>query len=215
MLKIKAKTNFKNRTSIDKNPLNFIGTNQQVRLKAHRTYLSFTTHANSTNKYVVVKDRSFYATTDKQGIVTPKRFDDRVLSSRVKPNLSGEGIAFMVHLGGCSKNLLLFIVQYLVDADNSSFYFNKHVRMQFQKFCTLLGISHTDKSITQSLKDLSKKNVIQNEKNGKYMINPLIIHCSSDKARSLCISRYSGLLLNKGKDPVLDFYPRYGDIENN
>ena len=217
MIKIKTKTTHnpnsktvKTRTlKKSNNPLDFIGTNQQVRLKAHRTFMSFTTHPNRKNKYVVVKNRSFYTTTDKQGIITPNRFDDRVLSSRVKPNLSGEGIAFLVHVGGCSKNLLLFMIQYLVDPENSSFYFNKHVRMQFQEFCTTVGVSHSNDSVTQSLKDLSSNNIILNEQHGKYMINPLIIHCSNDKARSLCISRYSGLLLKKGKDPVLDFYPRY------
>ena len=178
---------------------------QQTRINAHEHLIKFNPIPNTTNSYKII-NRLVGTTEPEPAYIQPHYYNEKILNN-VRPNISGEGIVFFLHLEGCSKNLMLFIMQYKVMMSDYCFLFNQQVRDEFQDFCKLTGIAHADGSVTQALKILRKKNVIINFVNRKYMVNPLLLIDTDLKRKSFNINKYCRYLLENGKDPVVDFYP--------
>lgn len=144
-------------------------------------------------------------------IIVPRMMNDRIGAGFNK--LTPDGIAFLLTVEGCAKNLLLFILSQKVvlkdgDKDKGLFLYNQQTRDHFNEFCSLFGLSYTKGTIDQAKKDLVNKNIILNESTGRYYLNPLMF-AGNEAEKRIVINRYCTQLLKKGKDPVFDFYPRY------
>jgi hypothetical protein len=121
-----------------------------------------------------------------------------------------ESAEYLFHVEGIAKKLFLFLLIHYVNPRTNQFLYNAQVASDFNNYNVLLGGKHvSDSNISQSLRKLVKGNIIQNIERGKYMLNPVIAGGMSLNGRRTLIQEYSQLLISKGKDPLLHFYPTY------
>jgi hypothetical protein len=140
------------------------------------------------------------------GIKIPLNVDEKVSKNGIL--IHPELLEFIFQLDGIPKKLLLYLMFYCVKSRTNKFLFNTLVVSDFNKYSLVVTEKVYSKSnVLQGLRRLVKLNIIQNVKKGSYMLNPLI-GTGSWNNRRILISEYSTLLHNKGKDPMIDFYPK-------
>ena len=188
-------------------PKHDLSPDQSLRVSKHLQFLKYHTSPVGTNGL----SRITYAVgiyKDANGINLPISTDARAMA-QIKSSISAEGILFISQLEGCSKNLLLFLIQYKMNKKTLHFPLNALVRKEFNEFCNIGGLRIYKKgSIDQSIKVLGHKNAMVNVGKREYMVNPLIIYCARIIRQEL-FKNYTAALLVKRKDPISDFYPRY------
>jgi hypothetical protein len=143
------------------------------------------------------------------GVTLPTR---STVESFLSPSLPlhPESAAYLFHINGCSKNLLLYIIIYQQDRLTGMYTFNVYVREQFQEYClSQFGQTYSDSTITQAHRDLTDHNICQNVKSKQYFINPMLAGGKTIDERRQLIRSYTALLLKKGKDPDSYLYPSY------
>jgi|688.fasta_scaffold305102_2 hypothetical protein len=136
--------------------------------------------------------------------------DDRMLYS-TSTLIHPEGVAFLFHLDGCSKNLLLYLILNKVDLKTCKYGFNQHVVDEFREYAsTFFYTEYKNETIKQAHRNLVERNITSNEIRGVYFINPLITGGRSEADRRILLTEYSKHLINKtGVDPKEDIYPIY------
>ena len=65
----------------------------------------------------------------------------------------------------------------------------------------------------QLLLPINFHNIVQNVQTGVYMVNPMIAGARSFNMRRIIIREYNKLLLEKEKDSVLHYCPRFRGTE--
>lgn len=124
--------------------------------------------------------------------------------------LNNEAIPFFFHTNGCAKNLLLFILVYLLDGETGSYKANAYTFKIFTEYALeVFGESYKTDTVKQCHRELAEKNMVCSVSNGTYKINPLIVSLGGDTKKRQLFKEYTELLISKGKDPVNDFYPRF------
>ncbi len=148
-----------------------------------------------------------------KGIKIPKTIDEKVSKSGI--TVYPELLEFIFQVDGIYKKLLFYLMFYCVKSATNRFIFNSQIVSDFNKFCsTVSGKAHKPDIVMQGLRRLVKLNLIQNEKKGIYMLNPLI-GIGFWKNKRVLISQYSTLLYKKGKDPMITFYPKNIEQKDN
>ena len=152
-------------------------------------------------------------TPKEESIAVPELLPDKISRDIVK--MTPEGIAFLFTLEGCAKNLLLFLMLMKVQRMRgvkhvNQFPLNKLVIDQFNDFCIqVLGEPYKINTIDRAITELKHKNAIISQTKAVYYLNPLILSGASEIEKNSALHQYSSMLIKKGKDPVLDFYPKY------
>jgi len=178
--------------------------------KAHDAIMrDFTLNKNSDRSFGYGKARRIVSIQRSGSIRMPKWMEEKVSSSGVM--LYPEFAEYAFQVEGVAKKLLLFIIFHLVNPRKNTFLFNAHVIAGFNRYSTAIaGITYTMGTVKQALrKELVARNLVANVSKGKYMLNPMIGGCSTMLLRKTLIAEYSSLLVNKGKDPIAGFYPKY------
>jgi hypothetical protein len=148
-----------------------------------------------------------------ESIAVPELLPDKISRDIVK--MTPEGFAFLFTLEGCAKNLLLFLMLMKVQRvrgakDVNQFPLNKLVVDQFNDFCIqILGEPYKINTIERAITELKHKNAIISQTKGVYYLNPLILARASEIEKNSALHQYSSMLMMKGKDSILDFYPKY------
>lgn len=198
--------------------------NQKSLQTKHRSFLSiYKGYTGASNKKVLrpfvievsTKDgyKSETKSFDKGQIIVPKMMNDMISKDTIK--MAPEGFVFLLSLEGCPKNLLLFLILMKVKRGRGenpliNFPFNKQVRDQFNDFCELtLGERYREGTIDKAITELKLKNAIVTNARCLYYLNPLIIAGVTYKEKNSALYKYSVILLQKKKDTILDFYPKY------
>lgn len=143
----------------------------------------------------------------KEGIIMFQYRNQQLLNTRLK--LYPEALAYMFHLEGCPRKLLMFILLYKVDARTGEFKCNPLMWEHFKEYCQLFKSSFKDDVLKQGLRKLVDMNIVCNVKRGTYMLNPFVYGGNNEAGRRELIHTYCRLLQRKGKDLQQDFYPIY------
>ena len=146
---------------------------------------------------------------DSNGFIDLFYVDDRYITPTLK--LHPEFAAFIFHIEGCAKNLLLYLIMYKLDHETGYYSFDIQVRDHFNKYCQeLFGTTFKDTTINQAHRLLEEYNVTCNLRRGIYFLNPLVAGGKTETMRRDLIKRYTELLHKKNqKDAFADIYPRY------
>lgn len=149
--------------------------------------------------------------SDAAGFTMVNRVSDSIITPEL--NLHPESVAFLFHVDGCAKNLMLYLIIHELNNLNGHYSFNAKVVAQFSKYSEeLFGMNYTDSTIQQAHRKVEQKNVTANIAKGKYFLNPLIAGGKNEAARRELLSSYSKLLVSKPqKDEFMDLYPIYND----
>lgn len=132
--------------------------------------------------------------------------------SFLKPYLKiqPEILSFLFSVGGCPKNLLLYILVQEHDQKTGYYSFNASIIDDFRDFCLrFFATSYSVNTVKQAHRALVGKKITLNVKVGTYFLNPLISGGSNDTERRELINTYTSLLKIKGKDPATGIYPVY------
>ena len=121
-----------------------------------------------------------------------------------------ESFAFLFHIDGCAKNLLLYLVYFKVDVHENTYPWNIHLQDQFIEYSELQHKKkYTRNTVKQAHELLKQFNITLSIKKGKCFLNPYLASCTNkDKRRSL-INEYTIHLMEKGKDAYNLVYPKY------
>jgi hypothetical protein len=131
-------------------------------------------------------------------------------TAQSKISLHPEFVAYAFHLYGLSRKLFMYIIFYELDNDSCKITIDKTAMHRFREFCFLFGEEEeSDKTIQQAIRSLIRKNIMIALNSGGYMLNPLIAGGSNENKRRKLIDTYSELLVRKGLDTSVHFYPRY------
>lgn len=183
----------------------------QVSHNVHAGFLADLTSITSGKSSKRYRKHSFKKTTGvsvKADIKLPILKREVFLEPSIK--VHPEFLAFLFNIGGCTKNLLLFILVQKHDNRTGHYRFNASVVDEFQEFCTRhFAENYTDSTIKQSHRDLVSSNITLNVKTGTYFLNPLLSGGSNTSGRRKLINDYTKLLSMKGKDPIFGIYPVY------
>jgi hypothetical protein len=177
---------------------------------AHQKILQdFTFNKNITGgKYALAKFDRVISYRQSDNVTMPETAEEKVSKNGVV--LYPELMEYIFHLEGLPKRLLLFIIYYYVDFTTNQFLFNHQVIKDFNRYSQVMsGKGHPDRVVKDSIRALVEMNIVLNMKKGVYMLNPMIAGGKSFDTRRVSIKEYSKLLVDKGKDPVIDFYPKY------
>jgi hypothetical protein len=220
--KASKKLGFK--SNLYKKAENILTQEQQVLLNKHKQVLAIhKEHTGASNRQVFrpyklnvtteIITHSLEDSPKEEPIAVPELFNDRISKDVVK--MTPEGFAFLFTLEGCAKNLLLFLVLMKVERVRGSmhpnqFPLNMQVIEQFNDFCIqILGVPYKKNTIDRAITELKHKNTIISQTKGVYYLNPIILAGLTDQEKNSALYQYSSMLMIKGKDPVLDFYPKY------
>lgn len=172
------------------------------------TTLSSSVNGRSDKRHRKLSSNRVVGVTAKAGVNYPEFLNQTLLEPSIK--LHPEAIAFLFFTGGCSKNLLLYILLERHDCHTGLYKFNASVRDDFQKFCMKhFEEDYTESTIIQAHRNLVTSNITLNVKTGTYFLNPLLSGGSNTAGRRSLINEYSKLLSAKGKDAVYGIYPLY------
>lgn len=169
----------------------------------------FTLNINSDRSYGYNKVERTVAIKLSGTTKIPKRAEEKVASTGVV--LYPEFVEYIFHLEGVGKKLLMFIIFHQLNPQKNTFLFNTQVVATFNRYCmAVTGATYKEETAKQALrKELVARNIVINVEKGKYMLNPMVGGCNNFQLRRTLIAEYSNLLIQKGKDPFTDFYPKY------
>jgi hypothetical protein len=143
-------------------------------------------------------------------IVTTDNSDVVHLSNQ-RACLSDEALLYLVHLSGHNKNMLLFIVFYLINTETLEFRTDSYIKKKYEDFCIATGCKLPSKvTIEDSIKKLREIGLILNVSKNLYLINPILLGYGSDMIRLKAIRIYSQKLFDKGKDIADWLLPNIG-----
>jgi hypothetical protein len=185
--------------------------NTQVSHNLHGSFISELTRTSRGTSFKRYRKHYFNKITGvdvKPGINLPTVVKEVFLEPSIK--IHPEAFAFLFFSGGCSKNLLLFILIQKHDSRTGFYSFNASVVDEFQEFCkNHFGEKYTESTVKQAHRDLVSSNITLNIKTGSYFLNPLLSGGINTSGRRKLINEYTKLLLKKRKDPAFDIYPTY------
>jgi hypothetical protein len=134
--------------------------------------------------------------------------EDHPLQSNI--SIYPEFVAYTYNLYGFSRKLLMYIIFYELNKESCRFLLDGEMMKRFHNFCFLFGEeAEAEKNILQATGTLKRKNIIISTSGEEYMLNPLIAGGSNRFKRKKLIDHYTQLLVQKGLDASVDFYPRY------
>lgn len=119
-----------------------------------------------------------------------------------------ESVAFLFHLEGCPKNLLLFILTHKLDYITGRYSFKSIEKEQFREFSReLFGTEYSLSTVNQGHRVLVGANACICLSYGSYALNPLIAGGDNADQRRMLFLEYSRLLDKKGGDLLANIYP--------
>lgn len=179
--------------------------------KIHSSFLSELSKSVSGRASARYKKITFLKTIAvkrKSGVNFPDLSKESFLRPSIK--IQPEALSFLFFLGGCSKNLLLYILVQIHDEKTGYYSFNISIINDFINFCSKhFEVSYSADTVKQEHRKLVKSNATMNVKVGTYFLNPLIVGGSNEAERRSLIREYTDLLRRKKKDPVAGIYPTY------
>ena len=182
--------------------------------KIHSSFLSELSKSVSGRASARYKKITFLKTIAvkrKSGVNFPDLSKESFLRPSIK--IQPEALSFLFFLGGCSKNLLLYILVQIHDEKTGYYSFNISIINDFINFCSKhFEVSYSADTVKQEHRKLVKSNATMNVKVGTYFLNPLIVGGSNEAKRRSLIREYTDLLRRKKKDPVAGIYPTYEKI---
>lgn len=189
-------------------------TNPQVSHKVHSSFLSeltSTTVGKSARRYRKLPFKKMTGVAIKPGFNVASFQREVVLEPSIK--IHPEGFAFLFCVGGCSKNLLLFILLHKHDIQTGLYKFNTSVVDEFQNFSLkYFSENYTDSTIKQAHRDLVTSNITLNVKRGTYFLNPLLSGGKNSSGRRNLVNEYTRILVTHRKQFDKDFYPLYKKV---
>jgi hypothetical protein len=175
------------------------------RITDHHEFIKFCRHSN---RYVSSKmTRNVAYKTDRDGIKVPIAKQELLLENKIY--LHPESAAFLFHIEGCPRKLLMYIIYFELDVSFCIFKFNAQTIQSFKSYCNLFGGGYETSVIKKAIRELVDRNLVCNVSRGKYMVNPLLIGGKTRDGRRELIYQYDDLGLRKKKDAVLQLYPVY------
>lgn len=134
--------------------------------------------------------------------------DDRFVTPTLK--LHPESAAFLFHLNGCSKNLAFYILMCELNHITGEYFYNIQIKEKFKEYAeSFFGEQYTISTIDQAHRDLVNANLVLNVSTHLYMMNPYFAGGGNDAGRKIIAKRYTEILKQKSKDPILGIYPKY------
>lgn len=191
----------------NKDALGTIAEKPRNRREQHSRFLSFSTREGRFQKKST--ERTIGKSQVSSDYVKLERAREQVLENKVC--IRPEYLAVSFNLEGCPRQLLDYIVHHELSPIKNTCRLNEQTISRFTEFCALFGKSYSPGTIRKSIRTLVENNAIQNVSRGVYMVNPLIASCGNYDMRRALINDYSKLLIDKGKDAILDFLPLYPD----
>jgi hypothetical protein len=180
----------------------------------HASFLSELSKSVSGKGSAKYKKHSFEKTigiSKKPGLNFPIKSKENFLKPGIK--IQPEAFSFLFFLGGCSKNLLLYILVQMHDDRTGHYSFTISNINDFINFCSNhFEVSYSIDTVKQEHRKLVKSNVTLNVNRGTYFLNPLIAGGNNEAERRSLIREYTDLLRRKKKDPVAGIYPTYEKI---
>jgi hypothetical protein len=176
----------------------------------HATIMKdFTLNKQSDRSFGYGKVRRVVSIQRSGTVLLPKHTEEQITSNGVV--LYPEFLEYIFLVEGVAKKLLLFIIFHQLNPQKNTFLFNVQVVANFKRYCNAISnIAYKDETIKQALrKELVDRNIVMNVTRGNYMLNPMVGGCNTMQLRRTLIAEYSNLLIQKGKDPIADFYPKY------
>lgn len=180
-----------------------------VNKKTHRKFQAILS-SPSTSRYFRRKKISISekVVTDEDGFNSIERSTHHLLESRI--SLCAEALAYLYHLDGCAKNLLLYIISREVDLNTGRFPYNKQVADRFSIYChSICGKKYSSETVKKAVKTLIDLNCMINVNRGSYFMNPMLVGGYGESHRRHLINLYTAELRLKGKAVDVNLFPKY------
>lgn len=175
------------------------------RVSNHHEFIKFCRHSD---RYISSKmNRNIAYKEGSDGIKVPVTKQELLLENKV--HLHPESVAFLFHIEGCPRKLLMYIIYFELDVSSCMFKFNAQTIQSFKSYCMLFGAGYETSVIKKAIRELVAANTVCNDSRGKYMVNPLLIGGKTQDTRRELIHKYDSLNLRKKRDPVMQLYPVY------
>lgn len=179
-----------------------------MRARKITTHSEFVRYCRNTGRFSVgTTSRAMRHKIDTEKIVIPELKTDSLLEKAV--SLHPEAAAFLFHMEGCPRKLLMYLMFFEVDLDTCLFRFNASVIKSFADYCMMFGPAYADKVVKKAIGQLTRRNAILSTARGTYMVNPLLYGGKVPATRRELINKYGSLLIKKRKEVVKYCYPIY------
>jgi hypothetical protein len=163
---------------------------------------SYSKIVNETGKYeyhrvkmpLLVKDAS------NPGKIITTANSDTVYLSNQSASFSDEALLYLMHLGGHSKNVFLFIVFYLLNEETLEFRTDSLVKNHYMEFCKATGYKTSSSAMGEAIKKLSEMRLIINVGHNCYMMNPVVLGFKNNVVRAKAFTLYVNKLNEQGKN---------------
>jgi hypothetical protein len=143
---------------------------------------------------LLVKDSS-----NTEEIVTTANSDAVYLSNQ-SASFSDEALLYLLHLGGHSKNVFLFIVFYLLNEEILEFRTDSLVKNHYMEFCKATGYKTSSSAMGEAIKKLSEMRLIINVGHNCYMMNPVVLGFKNNVVRAKAFTLYVNKLNEQRKN---------------
>lgn len=123
-----------------------------------------------------------------------------VYLSNQSASFSDEALLYLMHLGGHSKNVFLFIVFYLLNEETLEFRTDSLVKNYYMEFCKVTGYKSSSSAMGEAIKKLSEMRLILNISHNRYMMNPIVLGFKNNAIRTKAYTLYVNKLNEQGKN---------------
>lgn len=143
---------------------------------------------------LLVKD-----TSNPDAIITTTNSDAVYLSNQ-KISLSDEALLYLAHLAGHPKNVLLYILYYLLNEETLVFRTDQEVQNYYMEFCRVTGYNSNPAStaMKDAIKKLVEMRLIINVSTNRHMMNPIVLGFKNNVIRNRAFTLYVNKLAEKG-----------------
>ena len=125
---------------------------------------------------------------------------EAVYLSNQSASFSDEALLYLMHLGGHSKNVFLFIVFYLLNEETLEFRTDSLVKNHYMEFCKATGYKTSSSAMGEAIKKLSEMRLIINVGHNCYMMNPVVLGFKNNVVRAKAFTLYVNKLNEQGKN---------------